>query len=433
MAEWKAQINFNYSPSYHTFAYSFMYQGTEQNQVNNLSPWVEPELAGLCDDFSPSQSYFPPATAEPISPGEEEEQSPPPPPPQSPEQQQQQHAQSYDSGLGPYQSIPEMVYFDEAEAGRLIATGQARENEGRRAGRSGSASDSEPHTSPDSWSSGSGGDGGIPQADPAMWANLDDVTISTSPDSTEDIPIVKKEPQSCCIIGNESGNNNAITSEDAAVIAPKTQSTNKGKVRAAFSEAQMSILTQRFNVQRYLTPAEMKNMAELTGLTYKQVKTWFQNRRMKLRRHQKDNSWASERYMLHKDNAGHGAAFPNLSSHMQPYQGQARPPLKEHCTPHMIEAALKTAAPQNLALYLAAVGGQNGSAGYPWPNNAVQSSVHNRPQIPGWPLPPDTPQYGYNARFNTQSLSNAPDAGFKEGDQVIRVPHNPIIVQSPAQ
>lgn len=34
----------------------------------------------------------------------------------------------------------------------------------------------------------------------------------------------------------------------------------------------MNALVQRFSVQRYLTPAEMKNLAELTGLTYKQVR-----------------------------------------------------------------------------------------------------------------------------------------------------------------
>lgn len=421
MAEWKAQINFNYAPSFHSYSYSFLCQGTDQNQVNNMSSWMEPEMADLCDDFSPSADDFPPAAVEPINP-EVELSSP-----QSHAHSPEPHAQLYNSDFDPYQ----ILYLDETETEGLIMPGQARGNDGRRAG-SESASDSEPQTSPDSWSSGSGGDGVLPQADPMLWAlktSLDDATMSTSPDSTESNSFAKDAAQSYIILGNESVNN-AIPSEEPAATAPKAQST-KGKVRAAFSEAQMNVLTQRFNVQRYLTPAEMKNMAEDTGLTYKQVKTWFQNRRMKLRRHQKDNSWASERYTLNKDIA----ALPNLPSHMQPYQGQARPPLKDPCSPHMFEAALKTAAPQNLALYLAAVGGPNGVAGYPiWPTNAAHSSVHARPPVPpGWPLPPDAPQYGFNARFNAQSFSRVPDAGFKEGEQVIRGAHSAVVVQNAAQ
>lgn len=414
MAEWKAQINFNYNPSYHAYAYNLMYQpGTEQNHVN-LSPWGEPGAADLCNNYSPTQIYYSPPAAAPRSPEE----------PQSPEQR------AYNSGLGQYQSTG-MVYYGDTEAGRLLMAGEPNENETRRTG-SDSASDSEPQTSPDSWSSGSSGEGGLPQADPATWAhktNLDDETSSTSPDSTENIPIVKEESQTFCIFDKES-DNNMTNLENVSVIAPKTQSI-KGKVRAAFSETQMNILTQRFNVQRYLTPAEMKNMAELTGLTYKQVKTWFQNRRMKLRRHQKDNSWASERYAL-KDSAG--AAFTNLSSHIQNYQGQARPAAKEPYNPHVIEAALKNATPQNLALYLAAVGGANGCGSYPtWPSNTTQNTVHGRPQAPGWTLPSNTPQFAYSARFNAQSFSSASDAGFKEGEQVNRAPNNPITVQSSAQ
>lgn len=65
---------------------------------------------------------------------------------------------------------------------------------------------------------------------------------------------------------------------------PSTPSVNntKGKIRgrAAFSESQMNALVHRFSVQRYLTPAEMKNLAQLTGLTYKQVRYLFIYRRM---------------------------------------------------------------------------------------------------------------------------------------------------------
>ncbi len=67
------------------------------------------------------------------------------------------------------------------------------------------------------------------------------------------------------------------TSLNVPLTAPKKPSTTavtnpKAKVRAAFSESQMNALVQRFSVQRYLTPAEMKNLAELTGMTYKQVR-----------------------------------------------------------------------------------------------------------------------------------------------------------------
>ena len=50
-----------------------------------------------------------------------------------------------------------------------------------------------------------------------------------------------------------------------------------------------------------------------------QVKTWFQNRRMKLRRHQKDTSWVSEHYNAKKAvdvNPG-PAVYPNMAPLLQ--------------------------------------------------------------------------------------------------------------------
>nr|XP_015194651.1 PREDICTED: homeobox protein NANOG-like [Lepisosteus oculatus] len=59
------------------------------------------------------------------------------------------------------------------------------------------------------------------------------------------------------------------------------------KLRTAFSETQMTALCERYMIKMYLTPAEMKSLADKIGLSYKQVKTWFQNRRMKQKRQQK--------------------------------------------------------------------------------------------------------------------------------------------------
>lgn len=125
----------------------------------------------------------------------------------------------------------------------------------------------------DSWSSGSSRESSLPQADPTTWANkdLDDETSSRSPDASEDVSSsLVEEPR----VFVESA---TITSLNVPLTAPKKSSTTgvnnpKAKVRAAFSETQMNTLAQRFSVQRYLTPAEMKNLAELTGLTYKQVR-----------------------------------------------------------------------------------------------------------------------------------------------------------------
>ena len=82
-----------------------------------------------------------------------------------------------------------------------------------------------------------------------------------------------EEPHTFSTAGNKGTNNS--TTLNVSSSSPRkpsaVENTPKGKVRAAFSESQMNALVQRFTVQRYLTPGEMKNLAELTGLTYKQV------------------------------------------------------------------------------------------------------------------------------------------------------------------
>ncbi|KAK1885185.1 Sodium channel protein type 4 subunit alpha A [Dissostichus eleginoides] len=129
MADWKPQISYNYNPSYHAYAYGLVYQpGPEQNHGNTASWGEAPGVTDLSNNNAGvSQAYF---TSTPRT----REESPP----GSPEQ----HAMS---GHGHYQG---------SEA----------------AGGSDTASDSEAHTSPDSWSSGSSREGSVPQADPATWA-----------------------------------------------------------------------------------------------------------------------------------------------------------------------------------------------------------------------------------------------------------------------
>ncbi|XP_053149122.1 homeobox protein NANOG-like [Hemicordylus capensis] len=65
----------------------------------------------------------------------------------------------------------------------------------------------------------------------------------------------------------------------------------KGKTRTVFSQEQLQILHHRFQSQKYLSPQQIRELGSVLGLTYKQVKTWFQNQRMKFKRTQKEALW----------------------------------------------------------------------------------------------------------------------------------------------
>ncbi|XP_034953125.1 homeobox protein NANOG-like [Zootoca vivipara] len=71
----------------------------------------------------------------------------------------------------------------------------------------------------------------------------------------------------------------------------KSKEGKKGKTRTAFSQKQLQILHHKFQMQKYLSPQQIRELASGLGLTYKQIKTWFQNQRMKFKRTQKEAVW----------------------------------------------------------------------------------------------------------------------------------------------
>ncbi|XP_013191529.2 homeobox protein DBX1-B [Amyelois transitella] len=69
---------------------------------------------------------------------------------------------------------------------------------------------------------------------------------------------------------------------------PRCDVTSSGKrkrswSRAVFSNLQRKGLERRFQIQKYITKPDRRQLAATLGLTDAQVKVWFQNRRMKWR------------------------------------------------------------------------------------------------------------------------------------------------------
>ncbi|NWW34214.1 NANOG protein, partial [Panurus biarmicus] len=85
-----------------------------------------------------------------------------------------------------------------------------------------------------------------------------------------------------------------------------------GKSRTAFSQEQLKALHQRFQSQKYLSPQQIRELAAALELTYKQVKTWFQNQRMKFKRCQKESQWV-DKGMYVPQNGVHQAAYLDMA------------------------------------------------------------------------------------------------------------------------
>ncbi|XP_041369711.1 homeobox protein vent1-like [Gigantopelta aegis] len=73
------------------------------------------------------------------------------------------------------------------------------------------------------------------------------------------------------------------TSDDDAHHVDRDTGRKK-KARTAFTNSQIHALERRFLDQKYLAASERSDLASSLGLTDQQVKTWFQNRRMKEKR-----------------------------------------------------------------------------------------------------------------------------------------------------
>ncbi|KAF6120538.1 Nanog homeobox [Phyllostomus discolor] len=107
-------------------------------------------------------------------------------------------------------------------------------------------------------------------------------TVSPLPSSMD--LLIQNSPDS-----STSPNITLPTSIEDSVAKEEKGQVKKQKVRTVFSQAQLCVLNERFQRQKYLSLQQMQELSNVLNLSYKQIKTWFQNQRMKCKRWQKYN------------------------------------------------------------------------------------------------------------------------------------------------
>ncbi|XP_025765992.1 homeobox protein NANOG-like [Oreochromis niloticus] len=229
------------------------------------------------------------------------------------------------------------------------------------------------HFSPDSWSYDSGPEGSLSLEELATWVEsaLEKELSNKTTDTSEAVSSsVSEQKQDFAVPRSQDGNITA-TLHDPSTATEKP----KGKARVVFTERQLNVLVHQFNAKHYYDPREMKQLAEMTGLTYKQVKTWFQNKRSKFRR------------SSHPQHVNQGVPLH--------FQGEGQPPHRESYTQHLEMKSIANGANYQ-APYHHAVG--NFAAGPQW-------TFPTSPHMFDWSMPPGNGNKG-GLKYETDNLKN---------------------------
>uniref|UniRef100_A0A3Q3VJM7 H2.0-like homeobox protein n=1 Tax=Mola mola TaxID=94237 RepID=A0A3Q3VJM7_MOLML len=117
-------------------------------------------------------------------------------------------------------------------------------------------------------------------------SSLRDLTSIVSSNRQSGIHIPVQPPASQYFSSIETGMSDAHARPYAVLTKdtmPQTYKRKRSWSRAVFSNLQRKGLEKRFEIQKYVTKPDRKQLAAMLGLTDAQVKVWFQNRRMKWR------------------------------------------------------------------------------------------------------------------------------------------------------
>ncbi|NXE65602.1 BARX2 protein, partial [Calcarius ornatus] len=90
-------------------------------------------------------------------------------------------------------------------------------------------------------------------------------------------------PAQPCVgaVGPEAAPSEAQGSSESEAEQPPPRSKKPRRSRTIFTEIQLMGLEKKFQKQKYLSTPDRLDLAQSLGLTQLQVKTWYQNRRMK--------------------------------------------------------------------------------------------------------------------------------------------------------
>ena len=142
---------------------------------------------------------------------------------------------------------------------------------------------------------------------------------------------------------NPHVNNNSLAFLNMATMAAAAGFATFGKKcrrsRTVFSEEQLLALEKTFDEKKYLSTPDRANLAESLGLTQVQVKTWYQNRRMKWKKQCKpdgsqdgesnqNNSQNQSQSTISRDEKSQNQLDPNHQAQSQSAGSDADSPIE---------------------------------------------------------------------------------------------------------
>lgn len=101
--------------------------------------------------------------------------------------------------------------------------------------------------------------------------------VPTSPGIT---PVLSRHPVTEAA-ATETPGGEALASSESETEQPTQRQKKPRRSRTIFTELQLMGLEKKFQKQKYLSTPDRLDLAQSLGLTQLQVKTWYQNRRMK--------------------------------------------------------------------------------------------------------------------------------------------------------